>query len=211
MRWVYPSCAVLITAGVLALCWHACILLGTANAALQSDQVQFRAVLGEVHNAAQSVKESAESSKDYEQYILKHADKSTAIVEAGLVHFTRYTLPAIDGLVGTANRGIQGITGDADKLTGVASADLDGVGGLIQGVTATNAALEARIADPKIGMLEDRINVLALHLDDVSANSDAMSADMKLAVHRLAQPPTKFHQFLNASWTVAKFGSLFIP
>jgi hypothetical protein len=78
-------------------------------------------------------------------------------------------------------------------------------------ITSAGDALTRTISDPQIPQLLGHFNTISGNLEVVSANSAAMSGDMKLAVHRLAQPPTKLHQVLNVSWTAAKFGSLFIP
>ena len=71
--------------------------------------------------------------------------------------------------------------------------------------------LNERLSDPQIPELVGHLNVTALHLSGISANAEAMSGDMKLAVHRMAAPPTKIHTLLDVSWTAAKFGSLFVP
>jgi hypothetical protein len=72
-------------------------------------------------------------------------------------------------------------------------------------------ALTAQLNDPQIPALLGHFNTISGNLQIISGNSVAMSDDMRIAVHRLAQPPTKFHQFLDASYTTLKFGSLFIP
>jgi uncharacterized phage infection (PIP) family protein YhgE len=218
MKYLYASCCVAVTIGVLALCWYACTFLRVTTATVQTNSAQVTKILSEVHNAtqtatqaAQGLKDSADASKKYQDYILQHADNITHATEEGLVHFTRYTLPAIDKLVETTSTSIAGVSGNAASLSGAAQSDLNRVGTLLDGLSGTNAVLQSRIADPKIDVLEERFNVLALHLDGIATNSEAMSADMKMAVHRLAQPPSKFHTFLDASYTTLKFGSLFIP
>lgn len=79
------------------------------------------------------------------------------------------------------------------------------------GLTRLADTFDTRLRDPSLPQLLEHLDAIAGSLQVVSANSALMSSDMQLAVHRLAQPPTKFHQFLSASWTAAKFGSLFVP
>lgn len=127
--------------------------------------------------------------------LISRVDRS--FVDGTLQHINNKTLPAIDSEI-LAN-------GDQFKIT------LAKLGDSADGVTAVTGAFNARLGDPQIVELLGHANSISANLDLISANSAAMSLDMRLAVHRLAQPPTKFHQFLDVSWTAAKFGSLFIP
>jgi hypothetical protein len=85
------------------------------------------------------------------------------------------------------------------------------LGASADGLTQATGTLNARLGDPEITQLLGHLNAISGNLETISGDGAAMAGDMKLAVHRMAQPPTKFHEFLNASWTAAKFGSLFIP
>jgi len=49
------------------------------------------------------------------------------------------------------------------------------------------------LAIRKSSQLLGHFNTISGNLEIVSANSAAMSGDMRLAVHRLAQPPSKWH------------------
>lgn len=93
--------------------------------------------------------------------------------------------------------------GAADTFEAI-SANADAIGDSAK-------ALTAQLNDPQIPALLGHFNTISGNLEIISGNSVAMSDDMRTAVHRLAQPPTKFHQFLDASYTTLKFGSLFIP
>jgi len=127
--------------------------------------------------------------------LISRVDRS--FVDGTLYHVNRATLPAIDAQ----------IVSNGEQLT----ATLRKVGDAADGLTLTAGALNLRIGDPKITSLLGHFDASAQNLEVISANSAAMSGDMRIAVHRMAQPPTKFHQFLDASWTTVKFGSLFIP
>lgn len=211
MKWVYPTCCVAVACGVLAVCWYASEFLRTANASLQANSTQIVSVLGEVHNAATSIAQSAQASKVYQESLLRQAGDVERDTRLVLDHFDRRTLPAADNLLARASLSIDGITGDADRLTGATYSDLGRMGTLLDGLRDTDAQLQARIADPQITALLGHFDVLALHLDGIAANSEAMSTDLRTSVHRLAQPPSKVHQFLNATYTTLKFGSLFLP
>ena len=88
---------------------------------------------------------------------------------------------------------------------------IEGVSLAARSLKLASDTLQVRADDPQIPELLGRWNVISSNLEIVSANSAAMSGDMKLAVHRLAAPPSKFHTFLDMSYTGLKFGSLFIP
>jgi hypothetical protein len=127
--------------------------------------------------------------------LISRVDRS--FVDGTLQHVNRETLPAIDSQI--AKNGNQ------------LSSTLAKLGNSADGLTTATGTLNARLDDPQIQELLTHFNTVSANLEVISANSSAMSGDMKLAVHRLAQPPTKFHEFLNVSWTAARFGSLFIP
>lgn len=78
-------------------------------------------------------------------------------------------------------------------------------------LTTAGDTLTRTVGDPQISQLLGHFNTISGNLEIVSANSAAMSGDMRLAVHRLAQPPSKWHTLLDVSYTGLKFGSLFIP
>jgi hypothetical protein len=127
--------------------------------------------------------------------LISRVDRS--FVDGTLLHLNAETLPAIDAQIATNG--------------GQLEATLAKLGQTADGVTAATGTLNTRLEDPEITALFAHVNGISANLETVAANSAAMSGDMKLAVHRLAQPPTKVHQFLDAAWTTAKFGSLFIP
>jgi hypothetical protein len=111
---------------------------------------------------------------------------------------------AIELVAISTHNSLDHLNDSLDKITAASDVTLEAFG-------HTADVASARMNDPQIDELLGHFNVLALHLDGIAENSEAMSGDMRLAVHRLAQPPTKFHQFLDAAWTTAKFGSLFVP
>lgn len=113
------------------------------------------------------------------------------------LHVRLTTLPAIDTQ----------ITANGDQL----QSTIAKLGDTATGVTAVTDTLNMRLEDPRVTELIGHADVITANLEVISNNSAAMSGDMRLAVHRLAQPPSKFHQFLDAAWTAAKFGSLFVP
>lgn len=119
------------------------------------------------------------------------------LVDETLAHVNAVTLPAIDSEI-QAN-------GDQLKLT------IAKLGNSADGVTAVAGALNLRLSDPEIPKLLGHLDVMGDNLETITENGAAMSGDMKLAVHRLAQPPSKLHTVLDFGYTTAKFGSLFIP
>ena len=127
--------------------------------------------------------------------LISRIDRS--FVDGTLLHFNAETLPSID----------RQIAANGDEF----QATLQKLGGSADGLTAVETRLNLRLGDPEIQELLGHGNAAAANLEAISANSAAMSGDMKLAVHRMAAPPSKFHEFLQAAWTTAKFGSLFIP
>lgn len=127
--------------------------------------------------------------------LISRVDRS--FVDHTLYHINNQTLPEIDAQ----------IAANGQQL----AATLKKLGGTADGVTTLTGTLNARFGDPAIAELLGRLNATAANVETISANSAAMSGDMKLAVHRMAQPPTKWHQALSVAWTTAKFGSLFVP
>jgi hypothetical protein len=96
-------------------------------------------------------------------------------------------------------------------LGATATGTLGKLGETADGVTAVTKSLEIRIADPRIDELIGHFNTVSGSLDAISVNAVAMSADMRIDIHRMSQPPSKLHTALDVVWTGAKFGSLFIP
>jgi hypothetical protein len=127
--------------------------------------------------------------------LISRVDRS--FVDGTLLHLNAETLPAIDAQ----------IAANGNQLTST----LAKFGSSADGVTAATGTLNARLEDPEITAVLGHLNGISANLETISANSAAMSGDMRLTVHRMAQPPTKFHQALNVAWTFAKFGSLFMP
>ena len=127
--------------------------------------------------------------------LISRVDRS--LVDGTLYHLNTQTLPAIDHQISG--------NGDQLKLT------LAKLGDSADGLTAVERTLNLQMDDPEIHALLGHFNATAANLETISANGAAMSGDMKIAVHRMAQPPTKLHQALSVAWTTAKFGSLFVP
>ena len=127
--------------------------------------------------------------------LIDRVDRS--FVDGTLYHINTQTLPAID---------LQ-IKANGDQLTLTAAK----LGATADGLTELTHTADAKLNDPQIPELLDHFNKISGNLEIVSANSAAMSADMKTAVHRLAKPPSKLHTVVDVGWTALKFGSLFIP
>ncbi len=201
-----------VTGAVLLVTYDIHQDLNAAHAVLERASAttqQLDQTMAEAKVAAGTLEAAAgEERKNWAATSLEAADTGRALrllisrvdrsfVDGTLLHFNATTLPAIDAQV-KAN-------GDQLQIT------LAKLGGTADGVTAATATLNLRLGDPAIAELFAHANTISANLEVISTNSAAMSGDMKLAVHRLAQPPTKFHQFLDVTWTTAKFGSLFVP
>ena len=96
-------------------------------------------------------------------------------------------------------------------ITAAAQQSMKAIGDNADAIGDSAEAFTALVNDPHTASILANLDSSTGHFNVIAGNSAAMSSDMRLAVHRLAQPPSKFHQFLDASWTAAKFGSLFIP
>jgi methyl-accepting chemotaxis protein len=156
----------------------------TLNAAAGEERANWKATSMEADKTGRALR-----------MLISRVDRS--FVDGTLYHVNSQTLPAIDAQI--AQNGAQ------------LAATLAKVGETADSLTLMTGSLNARLGDPAISQLLGHVNVVASNLEVISANSAAMSGDMKVAVHRLAQPPTKIHQVLNVAWTTAKFGSLFVP
>ncbi len=156
----------------------------TLNSAASEERANWKATSSEANKTGRALR-----------LLISRVDRS--FVDGTLQHYNAVTLPAIDAQI--AKNGDQ-LQSTIAKLG--ASAD---------GVTSVTGTLNAKLDDPQIAELLAHFNTVSANLEVISANSAVMSGDMKLAVHRLAQPPTKFHQFINVAWTTARFGSLFVP
>jgi hypothetical protein len=156
----------------------------TLNAAAGEERANWRATSSEAAKTGRALR-----------MLISRVDRS--FVDGTLQHVNRETLPAIDSQI-AAN-------GEQLKAT------LAKLGDSADGLTAVERSLNLRLDDPQIPLLLGHFNASAANLETISANGVAMSADMKLAVHRMAQPPTKFHEFVSVAWTTAKFGALFVP
>jgi hypothetical protein len=97
------------------------------------------------------------------------------------------------------------------SITQAAVENMNTIGQNAVAIGDTARAWTAMINDPKITETLANLANASGHFNVISADGEAMAGDMKIAAHRLAQPPSKIHQVLDAGWTLAKFGSLFIP
>jgi hypothetical protein len=156
----------------------------TLNAAATEERTNWKATSSEAALTGRALR-----------LLISRVDRS--FVDGTLQHVNTQTLPLID--VQVAQNGAQ------------MAAMLKKVGETADGLTVVAGTLNTRLGDPQVAQLLGHFNVISGNLEVISANSAAMSGDMKLAVHRLTAPPTKFHQFLDVAWTTAKFGSLFVP
>lgn len=189
---------------------------GSAARALENTSRQFDQTLATLTATADTVNAAANEQKaNWQKTSLEAADTGRdlrmliartdrAFVDGTLFHLNKRTLPAVDAQ-------IEG-NGNQLRLT------LAKVGDTADGMTAAAKTLDAQLGNPQIPELLGRIDMTAMHFETIAAHSETiaanfetMSGDMKIAVHRMAQPPTKVHTALNVAWTTAKFGSLFIP
>lgn len=175
-------------------------VLGQASATAK----HLNQTVGKVDGVVSTLNDAATEEKANWQATSKETAKTARDVRAlvddfrkSALHVNLVTLPSIDSQI-SAN-------GDQLRMT------VEKLGESADGVTAIAGTLNTRLGDPQVTELLAHANVIAGHFETIAANSALMSADMQLAVHRLAAPPTKFHQFLDATWTAAKVGSLFIP
>lgn len=159
---------------------------------------------------ATSIAETAHWQAAERELLKTLAHANDAIVHTDLSLNGR---PSHPGLATTAGAAIALTATDADRTFAHLEAAVDQI------TASTDVTMEAfghaadsasaQLQNPQVTELLGHLNVTALHLEGVAANSAAMSGDMRIAIHRLAAPPTKFHEFLDASWTVLRFGSLF--
>lgn len=204
--------ALTLIAGIALIVWDLhrdfgdvhTVLIQTGAAAAHLDQAIYKAntmvdtlnaaALEERANWQATSKEAAYTGRAL-RLLIARVDRS--FVDGTLLHFNAVTLPGIDTQI--ARNGAQ------------MAATLKQVGETADSLTTATNSLNAKLDDPQIPALLGHLNAISANLETVSANSAAMSADMKLAVHRIAQPPSKFHQFVSVAWTTARFGSLFVP
>jgi hypothetical protein len=153
------------------------------------------AAAGEERKNWQATSQEAAYTGRALRLLISRVDRS--FVDGTLLHFNAKTLPAIDAQIVS--------NGDQLKTT------IEKLGGSADGVTAVATTLNTKMNDPQIPQLLGHFNMISGNLEVISANSAAMSGDMKQAVHRLSAPPTNFHQFVSALLTAAKVGSMFLP
>jgi hypothetical protein len=200
------------TGGILVLARDAHEDLASLHVLLQQSSVsvaQLDQTIAKINSAADTLNASAGNERKNWQatsfeaaatgralrLLISRVDRS--FVDGTLLHVNAVTLPGIDHQVDS--------NGEQLRST------LAKFGASADGVTQVAGTLNARLDDPQIPQLFAHLSATSANFAAISANGVAMSDDMRLAVHRLAQPPSKFHEFLNASWTALKFGSLFVP
>jgi ABC-type transporter Mla subunit MlaD len=171
-------------------------LEGTAGQLTQTI-AQIRATVGTLNDAAAAQKKNWLDAGADVKKTGEDTRRVVAHVDRILTHFDVATLPAIDNVI-VAN-GAQ-----LEKTLGSFGDSAEALGGAAK-------SLDAQLNNPQIPELIGHLDLSAMHFDVISDNAEAMSGDMKLAVHRMAQPPSKLHTALDVAWTGLKFGSLFIP
>jgi ABC-type transporter Mla subunit MlaD len=175
-------------------------VLGQASATakhLDQTVVKVDAVVGILNGAATEERESWKATSRETAKTARDVRELVDDFRKTALHVNLVTLPAVDSQ----------ITSNGDQL----EATIHKLGESADGVTAIAGTLNTQLTDPQVAELLGHVNVISANLETISANSALMSTDMQLAVHRMAAPPTKFHQFLNVAWTTARFGSLFVP
>jgi hypothetical protein len=200
-----------LTGGSLVLVHDVHQLLGQSTrtiAAVDTSAGRLNVVLSTAQAAAQGIKDS--EAKQLES--LAQTERQTAgTVRALRLFLDRTDRSLNDTLVPHLDLAIarfsQDSSGSLDSLT--RAGDSFSLSAAALGRASND--LDAQLKDPQIAELVGRLDMTTLHIEGISANAEAMSGDMKLAVHRLAQPPSKVHQALDVAWTAAKFGSLFVP
>lgn len=177
---------------------------GGAVEAIENTTRQAQSALGQIQTTVATLNDAAAAQKS--NWLAAGGDvkktgedtrRVVAHVDRILTHFDVETLPALDLELVANGDDLQqtiGRLGDSAEALGTAA-----------------ATLNTQLSNPQIAELVDHLDESSLHFAAVTANADAMSGDMKLAVHRMAQPPSKLHTALDVAWTTAKFGSLFIP
>ena len=158
--------------------------VSTADAAATEERANWKATSIEAANTGLALRT-----------LIDRVDRK--LVDGTLSHINTQTLPILDAQIKT----------NGDQLTLTAAK----LGATADGLTELTRTIDAKANDPQIPELLGHVNTISGNLEVISANSAAMSGDMKTAVHRLAKPPTKLHTALDVAWTGLKFGSLFIP
>lgn len=179
--------------------------LRAASGAGLDSEVRITALADRLANHADRVLDTAQQAEqklnDSEDAQLESVARSEKLMAdsaaAGKLFLIRTDRSLNDGLLPRLDAAI-------DQFSRASTASLNSV-------TLAGNDLDAQLKDPQVDELVGHLNVTALHLAGISANGEAMSADMKTAVHRMAASPTKLHQALSVAWTTAKFGSLFVP
>lgn len=205
-----------------------CLLLFAASAVIITIGWDLHGILRSAH---QSVDHFDTTINDIDESVLQLKDAAVreqayydqgARQMAGSLKALRLFLDRTDrslndaaGVIPRLNASIDQITADAGALTRHTDAAIDQIvrhsSASFDGVTTAVGSLNSLVSDPHALDLFANLDSTSGHLNVIAANSESMSSDMRLAVHRLAQPPSKFHQFLDVSYTALKFGSLFVP
>jgi hypothetical protein len=97
------------------------------------------------------------------------------------------------------------------SITQAAVTNMNAIGENAAAIGDSARTLTAVMSDPKTQEILANLDNASGHFNVISENSEAMSNDMKIKVHSMVQPPSKWHTFLDVSWTAAKFGSLVVP
>jgi hypothetical protein len=161
-------------------------VIDTAESALQAQEANWQKTSLETAHTAQDTRR-----------VVAHVDRI-------LTRINTTTLDGLDAQVKANGDRLQFTLGNLGETA-------TKVGTTADGLTQVTRSLDLRINDPQVDQIIGHFNTISGKLEIIADNSAAMSTDMRLAVHRLAQPPSKWHTFLDASYTGLKFGSLFIP
>lgn len=205
-------CALLLvlTAGTSLIAYD---LHGT----LRASQANLAQLHTTVENANAAIVELRTAATNEQRYYDQGARQMAGSFKALrlLVDRTDKSLNDANGTFAQMDRAITNFDEDAEQLTRQADSSIAqtsaSASGALDNIGRSASSLDSLLASPHIASSLANIDSISGHLNVIGANSDAMSSDMRLAVHRLAKPPSKWHTVLDMSYTSMKFGSLFIP
>jgi hypothetical protein len=167
--------------------------------------------LTKVSTAAGTLNAAADAQKNNLKTIGDDAAKTGTDTRRLVAHLDRILTRINTQTLGQLEAQIAGNGNELQASIKTLGLTIGKVGDTADGATAATKALTTRIADPQIDAILGHFNTVSGSLDKISVDAVAMSGDMRLEVHRMAQPPSKLHTALNVAWTTAKFGTLFLP
>jgi hypothetical protein len=207
-----------VTGGILVGVYDVHRDLSALHGVIDDAGASLRAVnqtLSKMSTAADTLNTSADAQQKNLKTIGDDAAKTGTDTRRLVAHMDRILTRINTQTLGQLEAQIAGNGNELQTSIKTLGLTIAKVGDTADGATEATKMLTARIADriddPRIDEIIGHFNTVSGSLDTISVDAVAMSADMRLEVHRMAQPPSKLHTALNIAWTTAKFGSLFIP